>query len=390
MYVSGFFVPFIRTEKGWGYVKDVDYMKLALKLAEAGKGQTSPNPAVGAVVVANNTIVGVGSHVKAGEDHAEVHALNMAKSKARAGTIYVTLEPCSHYGKTPPCAELIVQSGIKRAVIATYDPNPQVCGKGVHYLEQAGIEVDVGIKKAEADRINEDFYHYIKTKMPFITLKTAVTLDGKIATSTGESKWITGREAREDVHQYRHEHDAILVGIGTVLKDNPKLTTRLPQGGKSPIRIILDSDLRTPIDAHVITDNSVETWIVTGNKVSKHKKQKFGQEHVTLIEVDNPRNLHPLMLQLGKLGIVSLFVEGGATVNDSFLTQKLVNQIVLYMAPILIGGSRAPTSFEGDGIASLQNALKVQFESVQQIGHDLKIIAKPRPMERGKIECLPE
>lgn len=364
-------------------MKDLDYMELAIGLAEAGKGQTSPNPAVGAVIVTNNKIVGVGSHMKAGEEHAEVHALNMAKSKARGGTIYVTLEPCSHYGKTPPCAELIVQSGIKRAVIATEDPNPHVCGKGIHYLKQAGIEVEVGVKKAEADRINEDFYHYIKTNMPFITLKSAVSLDGKIATSTGESKWITGREAREDVHQYRHEHDAILVGVGTVLKDNPKLTTRLPQGGKNPIRIILDSELRTPIDAHVITDNSVETWIVIGNKVSVEQKQKFKQEHVTLIEVDNPRELHSLMLRLGRLGIVSLFIEGGATVNDSFLTEKLVNQVILYIAPILIGGSDAPTSFEGDGITSLQRSLKLQFESVQTIGHDLKIIAKPRTTERG-------
>lgn len=352
-------------------------MRLAIHLAKVTKGQTSPNPAVGAVIVKNGEVVGIGSHLKAGESHAEVHALQMARSRAEDATLYVTLEPCSHHGKTPPCAELIIKSRLKRVVIAMKDPNPTVAGTGIEMLKQAGIIVDIGVCQEEASLINHDFRHYIITKTPFITLKTAITLDGKIATSTGESKWITSKEAREDVHRYRHEHDAILIGIGTVLKDNPKLTTRLPEGGKNPIRIILDRELRTPLQSFVIQDDSAQTWIVIDKNIANERKARYNDSHVNLLEVDEPYNLHELMNLLGELGITSVFVEGGARINDKFLTSRLVHQYIFYIAPTIIGGKDAPTCFHGTGFPHLRDAQQLTIESVEKIGNDLKIIAKP-------------
>lgn len=359
-------------------MNETRFMKLALELAKTTKGQTAPNPAVGAVLVNNGEIVGVGTHLKAGEAHAEIHAIDMAGKKAQKATLYVTLEPCSHFGKTPPCVEKIIQANIKRVVIATLDPNPSVAGTGVQKLKEAGIDVEVGICEMEARKINEDFFHYITKKRPYVTVKTAMTIDGKIATSTGESKWITSEEARRDVHRYRHLHDAILVGIGTILKDNPKLTTRLPEGGKHPIRIVLDSRLRTPLDAFVIQDHSVPTWIVVNRSADEEKKQQFKRfEHVKLIEMDDVKNLHQLMDILGRLEITSLFVEGGANVNNSFLQAKLIDQFIFYIAPKVFGGSDTPTCFEGKGIERLKDAMELNIESVETVGNDLKIIAKP-------------
>lgn len=358
-------------------MKDKEYMQLALELAASTKGQTSPNPSVGAIVVNNGEVVGIGSHLKAGEAHAEVHALNMAGDKAHGSTIYVTLEPCSHYGKTPPCAELIVEKGVKRVVIATKDPNPQVAGRGVVMLQAAGLQVEVGLLGEKAALINEEFNHYMQTERPFVTVKTAMTIDGKIATSTGESQWITGTEARLDTHRYRHEHDAILVGIGTVLSDDPQLTTRLPNGGNNPIRIILDSQLRTPVHAKIITDNSTETWIVVGKEIHQQLKSAYKQPHVKIIEMKNGIHIPELLQHLGELGIMSLFVEGGATVNSSFLTAKLIDQLIVYMAPKLVGGQDAATCFGGRGIEQLEDALHFTFESIEQVGDDLKLMLKP-------------
>ncbi len=355
-----------------------EFMRLAIQLAKAAKGQASPNPAVGAVVVKNGEIVGIGSHLKAGEPHAEVHALNMAGPKAEGSALFVTLEPCSHYGKTPPCTDLIIRRKIKRVVVAMQDPNPNVSGKGIEMLKNAGIEVEVGVCEEEAKELNHDFYHYMISKTPFVTLKTAISIDGKIATSTGESKWITSEEARTDVHRYRHVHDAILVGVGTVLKDNPKLTTRLPEGGKNPIRIILDRRLRTPLNSFVIKNCDAPTWLVVDKNAAKDRKTHYGFPHVKLIEMDNPDNLAELLRRLGELGITSLFVEGGAHVNQRFLTEKRVDQFIFYIAPMIIGGSDAPTCFEGVGIRHLKEAMKLKIQSIEQIGNDLKIIAQPR------------
>ncbi|WP_234998605.1 bifunctional diaminohydroxyphosphoribosylaminopyrimidine deaminase/5-amino-6-(5-phosphoribosylamino)uracil reductase RibD [Salirhabdus sp. Marseille-P4669] len=359
---------------------DQYYMGFALSLARTVAGQTSPNPPVGAVVVKDNQIVGFGAHLKAGEPHAEVHALRMAGDKGKGASIYVTLEPCSHYGKTPPCAELLVRTGVKRVVIATTDPNEKVAGKGIDLLKDAGIEVELGVMKEEADFINEQFFHYIQEKSPYVTLKSATSLDGKIATVTGESKWITGEKAREDVHKYRHTHDAILVGVNTVIKDNPSLTTRLPLGGKNPIRIILDTQLRTPIDATVIASNEAETWIVVGSEVKKDKIEEYlVYKHVQIIQLAQPNiEIKEMLQQLASRNIMSLFVEGGAQVHGSFLKAKAVNQVITYIAPKLIGGRNAPTSIGGEGFQSITDSIQLEIKLMERLGEDLKIVSVPK------------
>lgn len=356
-------------------MRQEEYMKLALQLAKSTSGQTSPNPMVGSVVVKNGEIVGVGAHLKPGEAHAEVHALKMAGEKAKDATIYVTLEPCSHHGKTPPCADLIIEKGLKKVVIASVDPNPQVAGRGIQKLRNAGIEVEVGLLKDEADALNKFFFHYMNTKLPYVTLKTATTLDGKIATVTGKSKWITSEEARIDVHHYRHEHDAILVGVGTVLADNPSLTTRLKEGGLNPIRVILDSKLRTPIDANVVMDKEAPTWIFTTDEADDAKKQKLLDLGVRIFSLKRLQ-IKEILKVLGEEKIMSLFVEGGATVNGSFLKEKAVNQLITYFAPKLVGGQMAPTSFAGEGFHELHDALSLRIVSIEKIGPDVKIISE--------------
>ncbi|WP_216830439.1 bifunctional diaminohydroxyphosphoribosylaminopyrimidine deaminase/5-amino-6-(5-phosphoribosylamino)uracil reductase RibD [Alkalihalobacterium elongatum] len=359
-------------------MNDRQYMELAIQIARSAQGQTTPNPLVGAVVVKEGQVVGMGAHLKAGEAHAEVHAIQMVGTKVEGATIYVTLEPCSHYGRTPPCADLIIQSRIKRVVIATTDPNPKVSGKGIEKLRNAGIEVEVGLLKKEADELNEVFYHFIKTNKPFVTLKTAVSLDGKIATVTGDSKWITSSEAREDVHYLRHTHDAILVGVGTVIADNPSLTTRIPNGGKNPIRVILDSKLRTPLDATVVTDTKATTWIITTYHADNIKKEQLEQLGVRVLTVGESIIIDKLLNLLGENGVTSLFVEGGATVNASFLKERAVNQVITYIAPKIIGGKLAPSSFGGEGFQMMSEVLELELIKVQQIGPDIKIISKPK------------
>lgn len=363
-------------------MNDEYYMGIALHLARSVKGQTSPNPPVGALVVKDAIVYGVGAHLKTGGPHAEVHALEMAGQNARGATIYVTLEPCNHIGKTPPCAQLIIDSGIKRAVIAIEDPNEKVAGKGIEMLQKAGIKVEVGVLKQEAAEINDVFFHYIQSGRPYVTMKIGVSLDGKIASASGESKWITGEEARADVHTYRHKHDAILVGVNTVLVDNPQLTTRLPHDrrGKNPIRIILDTHLRTPLDANVVTDGLADTVIVVGNSVPQEKISLYtAHDLVEVVQLETATIIIEDVLDLlGKREITSLFVEGGATINDSFLRSGLINEFILYVAPKLIGGAKAPTPIGGEGIHLLSEALQLEISSVEQIGTDVKIVAKRR------------
>ncbi|TWI54664.1 bifunctional diaminohydroxyphosphoribosylaminopyrimidine deaminase/5-amino-6-(5-phosphoribosylamino)uracil reductase RibD [Halalkalibacter nanhaiisediminis] len=361
-------------------MNDQDYMKLALQLAESTRGQTSPNPMVGSVVVKDGAIVGVGAHLKAGEGHAEVQALKMAGEKARGGTIYVTLEPCSHYGKTPPCADLIIEQGLKRVVVATGDPNPAVAGRGLDKLRQAGLEVVFGICQEEADALNEVFFHYMKNATPFVTLKSATTLDGKTATTTGKSKWITSPAAREDTHRYRHTHDAILVGIGTVLADNPSLTTRLPNGGKNPIRVVLDRTLRTPLDTKLVTDQEAPTWILTTEQASKEKQEALEQFGVEVVRLPDD-SIQTVLQVLGSKGVTSLFVEGGAEVNGSFLKARAINQIIMYMAPKLFGGNGALTAIGGEGFLEVDEALQLDIIEVTTIGADIKVVAKVKEGE---------
>ncbi|MBP1970651.1 diaminohydroxyphosphoribosylaminopyrimidine deaminase/5-amino-6-(5-phosphoribosylamino)uracil reductase [Virgibacillus natechei] len=365
-------------------MKDEDYMKIALELAHATSAQTSPNPPVGSVVVKDGVIVGMGAHLEAGEAHAEVHALQMAGDKAIGATIYVTLEPCAHHGRTPPCAELIIDKGIKRAVIAVTDPNEKVAGQGINMLREANVQVDLGVLEKDAEELNAVFFHYTKTKTPFVTVKSAISLDGKTATVTGESKWITGEEARLDVHHYRRTHDAILVGINTVLTDNPSLTARIPNSGGNPVRIILDTNLRTPLDANVVTDNEAPTWIFVGKHVEETKMEPFFKKpQVDVIQLEDEEiRINNVLEMLGEREITSLFVEGGAAINGSFLKNGQINQLLMYMAPKLIGGKLAPTSFTGEGIRQISDVLELEIKEVEMIGEDIKFRAETRKEEK--------
>lgn len=358
---------------------DQEYMALALQLAKQTAGQTSPNPMVGAVVVKDGNIIGVGAHLRAGTEHAEVHALRTAGENAHGATVYVTLEPCSHHGKTPPCCDLLIAKNVKRVVVAVLDSNPLVSGQGVKRLQEAGIDVTIGVLEKEAKELNRYFFHYMQAKRPFVTLKTAMSLDGKIATRTGESKWITGGEARADVHRYRHTHDAILVGVNTIITDNPHLTTRIVNGGQNPIRIVLDTHLRTPLSSHVITDGEAPTWVIVGNDVSKEKIAKFQSDMVSVLQMKTKHiEINELLDLLGEKNILSLLVEGGQTVHASFLEAKCFQELITYISPKLIGGKEAPTCFGGNGFTQLKDALALHIQSMEQIGDDIKVIATPR------------
>ncbi|MBA4536755.1 bifunctional diaminohydroxyphosphoribosylaminopyrimidine deaminase/5-amino-6-(5-phosphoribosylamino)uracil reductase RibD [Bacillus aquiflavi] len=360
-------------------MQEYEYMKLALSLARAAEGQTSPNPLVGAVVVKNGNILGMGAHLRAGTPHAEVHAIRAAGVEASGSDLYVTLEPCSHHGKTPPCTELIIEAGIKRVIVATQDPNPLVAGKGIERLRSAGIEVEVGLCKGEADNMNKPFFHFIKTRQPFVTLKAGLSLDGKTAASSGDSKWITSSEARLDVHELRHKHDAILVGINTVLTDDPLLTTRLPRGGKNPNRIILDTQLRTPLNARIVEDRSAKTIIITGENIDTQKKYALKQKGVEVISLSSKTiSLQDVLFELGKKNIMSLLVEGGGEVHASFIKEQVYQQIIFYVAPLLIGGKQSFPVIGGNGATVMKEAEKLTFISIEKIGSDLKITAIPR------------
>lgn len=359
-------------------------MKMALDLAKNTHNQTSPNPAVGAVIVKNNNIIGFGAHLKAGESHAEVVALNMAKEKAKDATMYVTLEPCSHIGKTRSCAEAIIESDLKKVHIATRDPNERVAGKGIEKLKHANIEVSIGLLKSEAQEINKHFFTSMTLKRPFITLKQATSLDGKIATYLGESKWITSKESRTEVHKDRCLHDAILVGVNTVIKDDPKLTVRLTECDKQPIRLILDTNLRTPITSNVVTDHTTKTWIFVGNNVDQSLINQFSKfNDVEVFQLDTSAiALVDVLNLLHKREVRSVYVEGGSTVNASFLQEGLIDEVYTYLAPILIGGATSLTSFQGVGVERLADAFQLEVKEIKQIGQDLKI------MVSCKMKCI--
>lgn len=355
-----------------------DYMQMALELAAKALGRTNPNPMVGAVIVKDEQIIGRGYHQKAGTPHAEVHALNEAGLLARDATMYVTLEPCSHYGRTPPCAYAIAQSGIKEVFVAMIDPNPQVAGRGIKILRDAGIKVSIGLLGEEAQKLNEVFIKYITTGEPFVVLKSAVSLDGKIATRTGHAKWITGDKAREKSHQLRNTYDAILVGIGTVLADNPALNTRLAgEMGRDPVRIILDSRARISPEAQVITQKSTApTIIVTSDQAPSDKigaLRASGIEVWNLPEKNGMINLKALMNELVSHEITSLLVEGGAQVNASFLEKGLVDKVCWFIAPKFIGGHEAPGAIAGSGIQNMNQALLVKDIEITRLGEDILI-----------------
>ncbi|CAG9610576.1 bifunctional diaminohydroxyphosphoribosylaminopyrimidine deaminase/5-amino-6-(5-phosphoribosylamino)uracil reductase RibD [Pseudoneobacillus rhizosphaerae] len=362
--------------------KDHYYMKMALDLAASAKGRTNPNPVVGAILVKDGVIVGSGLHRKAGEPHAEVHAFRMAGEHAEGATLYVTLEPCSHFGKTPPCANLVKESKVARVVVAVQDPNPQVAGRGIGILREAGIEVEVGVLEKEARLLNERFVHNMVNRTPFVISKVAMTLDGKIAAYNGHSKWITGEESRHNVHLLRNEVDAILVGIGTVKADDPMLTTRLETGGKNPIRIVLDTTLRMPMEAKITDCSEAKTWIVTAeeNDVAEKIKalEEKGVEFIYVPVTDSGLDLSVLMNKLYEKGVTDLLVEGGSEINGSFLRAGLINKFSIYVAPKILGGRDSLTPFTGDNVESMDEALDVTIHSVENFGEDLLITAYPK------------
>jgi diaminohydroxyphosphoribosylaminopyrimidine deaminase / 5-amino-6-(5-phosphoribosylamino)uracil reductase len=363
--------------------RDKRYMRLALRLAEKARGRTSPNPMVGAVVVKNGRVLATGYHKKAGEPHAEAIALGKAGRTAKGATLYVTLEPCSHTNKrTPPCTPLVISSGIKRVVVAAIDPNPHVSGNGIRTLRKAGIEVVAGVLEAEAKKLNEAFIKHITSGMPFVTLKIAQTLDGKIATATGTSQWITGEEARKEAHRLRDSHDAILVGINTVLNDDPSLTTRIP-GGQDPIRVIVDSKLRTPPSAKVITQKSpAKTYIAAIPTASKDKLVSLldaGAEIVLARAKSGRVDLKHLMKMLGTYGITSVLIEGGAEVNASALKAGLVDKVVMFIAPVLMTGADSLCSIGGRSPLNLRQSIKLDHVSLRMIGQDLMLEGYIRP-----------
>ncbi len=355
-------------------LQDEEFMQEALRLARNAAGRTSPNPLVGAVIVREGRIVGAGWHRKAGTPHAEIHALNMAGNLAKGATLYVTLEPCSHYGRTGPCAEAVVKAGIKRVVIGMGDPNPKVAGKGIAILERAGIEVRCGVLEEEARALNEVFLKWIATQKPFVVLKTAMSLDGKIATHTGKSQWITGEAARQRVHEYRDTYDGIMVGIGTVLADNPSLTARLPDGqGKNPVRIVVDSKARTPLDANLVTDGAALTIIAVTAKAPQERVQALKDKGVAIMVAGDGEqvDMDLLMRKLGEMEICSVFVEGGGQVNFSLLKAGLVDKVHAFIAPKLIGGREALTPVEGAGFAELTESVELERTTVETIGQDI-------------------
>jgi diaminohydroxyphosphoribosylaminopyrimidine deaminase/5-amino-6-(5-phosphoribosylamino)uracil reductase len=356
--------------------RDEHYMRMALRLAERARGRTSPNPLVGAVVVKNGKVVSRGYHEKAGMPHAEAVALAKAGKAARGASLYVTLEPCSHTSKrTPPCCPVVIGSGVKRVVVAMIDPNPQVSGRGIRKLRSAGIVVSTGVLGPAAARQNEAFIKHVTTGSPFVTLKIAQTLDGKIATSSGESKWITGEEARREAHGLRNIHDAILVGINTVLNDDPSLTTRIP-GGRDPVRVIVDSSLRIPLTAKVLTQQSpARTIIATLSKAAKKIRaiEQAGAEVIVTKGKDGRVDLRDLMKRLGQQNIMSVLIEGGSAVNFSALKAGIVDKVVLFLAPLLMTGTDSICSIGGVCPPRLNQAFRLRDLSMRFVGNDLVV-----------------
>lgn len=358
---------------------DEKYMRLAMQLAENAIGRTSPNPLVGAVIVKDNRVVGCGWHRKAGTPHAEVHALNQAGELAQGADVYVTLEPCAHYGKTPPCAKALVEAKVKNVYGGLLDVNPKVAGKGFKILEDAGIHVEYGFLQDELRKQNEVFFKWIEHKKPFIVLKAAMTLDGKIATATGQSKWITNETSRAYGYKLRDIYDGIMVGINTVIEDNPMLTVRV-DGGKNPIRIVVDSSLKIDINANVVQDKSAKTIIATTDKANKDKILKLQAQDVDVIVVDKDENdkvdIEKLLDILGQQNICSILVEGGATLSGSFVAKKLVDKVYFFIAPKIIGGKEAKTPVAGTGILNLQEALALKDIQIEKLEEDVLIIGR--------------
>lgn len=353
---------------------DQNYMRRALELAKRGAGHVSPNPMVGAVIVKDDRIIGEGWHERIGGLHAERNAFLHCTEDCTGATIYVTLEPCCHWGRTPPCTEAILEHKIRRVVVACLDPNPLVAGKGLQILRDAGIECVSGVLEEECHALNEVFFHYITTRTPYVVMKYAMTLDGKIAAYTGDSRWITGEAAREHVHHTRKQLSSILVGIGTVLADDPMLNCRI-ESGVDPLRLICDSNLRTPLDSQLVrTAKDIPTWIFCAH-ADVARKTALENAGVHVIPMPDESGTHvdlkAMMAYLGKEQIDSVLLEGGRTLNGEALRLGLVHAVQAYIAPKLIGGADAHGPVGGIGIAKMADALTLENLTITRLGDDL-------------------
>lgn len=370
------------------------FMKRAIELAKQGVGWTAPNPLVGAVVVKNGRVIGEGYHRKYGELHAERNALAACTEDPAGATLYVTLEPCCHYGKTPPCTEIIIEKKIAKVVIGSRDPNPKVAGKGARILREHGINVVEDYMREACDALNPVFFHYITTKTPYVVLKFAMTLDGKIATRTGASKWITGEAARNHVHQLRGRYAGILAGIGTVLADDPMLNCRI-DGAHQPLRIILDSHLRIPMGSRLVRSAKEYPLLIVCNESTRdreegtnriQKLEEAGAKVWTLPEKNSHPDLNVLMQRLGEEKIDSVLIEGGGTVNEAALKAHIVHHVYAYIAPKIFGGEDAKTPVEGSGIRLPQECAKLRLAKITVLLNDMLLEYDVE----GETECSPE
>ena len=358
-------------------------MRRAIELAGKGEGHVNPNPLVGAVIVRDGEILAEGYHARYGDLHAERSAFANLKTDATGAEMYVTLEPCCHYGKQPPCTQAIIEQGIRKVYVGSDDPNALVAGKGIRQLQDAGITVETHVLKEECDALNDVFFHYITTHTPYVVMKYAMTADGKIAARTGDSKWITGESARKKVQELRHQYMGIMAGIGTVLADDPMLNVRIP-GLKSPVRIICDSGLRIPMDSQIVKTAKEYRTIVAyagehsgeGCKEAEEKEEQLhtaGVETVSVPDADGRVDLRKLMEYLGKQGIDSVLLEGGGTLNDAALSAGIVNEICAFIAPKIFGGAGAKTPVSGIGVAHPAEAVMLTLRQMETIGDDLML-----------------
>ncbi len=358
--------------------QDVSYMRMAMELAEQGRGWTAPNPVVGAVLVREGRMIGQGYHERCGESHAERRALADCRSRGESpagATLYVTLEPCCHHGKTPPCTDVVLDAGISRVVIGAKDANPLVGGKGIAILRAHGLEVTEGVLREECEKQNRIFFHYIREHTPYVCMKYAMTLDGKIAAAGGNARWITGEAARARVHRMRHELSAIMVGVGTVAADNPKLNCRLPET-KNPIRIICDTALRTPLESCVVQTAREQRTIFASCTKDKERiaaYESLGCEVVTVSECRGRVSLNELMRELGARGIDSILLEGGGELNWAALQSGIVNEAHIYIAPKLLGGAAAKTPVAGSGVDLPDHGFFLKNRTLETVGEDICI-----------------
>lgn len=389
------FKVFFITKNPGGVKMDSIFMKKAIELAKLGTGHVSPNPLVGAVIVKDGRIIGEGYHRRYGDLHAEREALKACSESPEGATIYVTLEPCCHHGKMPPCTDALIENNIKRVVIGSFDPNPLVSGKGIEILRRNGIDVETKCLKEECDELNPVFFHYITKKRPYVVMKYAMTMDGKIATFSGRSKWITGEKARENVHKDRSRYTGIMVGIGTVLTDNPRLNCRI-EGGKDPVRIICDSNLSTPLNSNIVQTAMEQRTIIVTRCINDEYLRRYTDRGVELIvqsmdslagkntndmvryslipsDYSRKINLDKLMDTLGEMGIDSILLEGGASLNWSALKENIVNKVQTYIAPKIFGGFNAKSPVAGVGVFSPEMATLLSKPKVRIIGEDILI-----------------